>query len=640
MSDLDLLGHRHAEIVRTSLLEAEPPPIASLSPAPRSSTLLRRGAIAALAVTIGVVALTTFVSRSGPTGSSAPSESSTSAGLEPLGASLFLPPSIQQGEVVVFPLVLLDGTRMSLTLPPSVAADVAGFVPGGAAGWEMDICCGRTLDVIYGSLADLYGERVPDAVYADGAGHPVNFYAEPDGVDYLVFQIGSWVVRAWDNGPGPGERFTEENRARFASLLRGHETPEGFLVLDPVDPMQVRPTDAPDALLTAGDEDPVASILRGRTCAEEGPVSSNGYAVALGDEPAITVLCSPAHSTNIVIWRTGLTDPELDSVRLEVGVAEPTVEALTTGLVEGLVYLTSENPDQLTVVDLATETVTSSDLPELAPGDALYRLVRRGNVLTFYGQTENAPAVFVVNPETPEAPVLLGEAWFFVPSALEDRIWLAILDPNSPDTIRALSAVREVTIDGTITVSDVEPPGGRWPVAAVLDGLVFQANEILEIWDPATGETVATVPGPFPIATWRNRMATCTECSEVHLVDLDADTERTVPLPDGIATVNGYGGAFSPDGRYVAMSGFNQPGPITSDTVVALVIVDFVSGEAAIVEESWHTMGSSAYIAWSSDSNSVMFISGPDLIRYHLGDGTTDVIDVELTGRVYGLVAG
>jgi hypothetical protein len=230
---------------------------------------------------------------------------------------MFLPPSTPQGDAILFPLVLLDGTRMSLTLPSSVAADIAGFVPGGAAGWEMDMCCVRTLNVSYGSVADMYGDRLPDAVYIDGAGQPANFYSEPDGLDYLVFQFGSWVVRAWDNGPGPGEQFSEENRTRFATLLNGHETLEGFLVLDPVDPMQVRPTDAPDALLTAEDESSVASILRGRTCADEVLVTSNGYAIALADEPAVTVLCSPAHSIEIVIWRTGLTDAELDTVQLK-----------------------------------------------------------------------------------------------------------------------------------------------------------------------------------------------------------------------------------------------------------------------------------------------------------------------------------
>jgi hypothetical protein len=485
----------------------------------------------------------------------------------------------------------------------------------------------------------MYGDRLPDAVYMDGASQAVNFFPEPDGVDYLVFQFGSWVVRAWDNGPGPGEQFSEENRTRFAALLKGHETPEGFLVLDPVDPMQVRPTDAPDALLTTADQNPVASILRGRTCADEVPASSNGYAIAIGDEPAVTMLCSPAHSIEIVIWRNGLTDAELDSVELEVGVTEPTAEVPGVGR-QGLVYLTSESPEQLNVVDLDTQTVTSYDLPELAPGDALYRLVRRGDVLAFYGQTDTAPAVFIVDPDTPEAPQLLGEAWFFIPSALEDRLWLAMLDPDSPDTIRALSAVREVTIDGTVTVSDVGPPDGRWPVAAVLAGLVFQGDDTLEIWDPSTGETVDSVPGPFPIATWRNRLATCTGCSEVHLVDLDADTERTVPLPEEIATVSGYGGAFSPDGRYVAMAGFNQPGPITPATAQALVIVDFVTSEAAIVEETWHTAANLSYVAWSSDSSSTFVISGPDLFRYRTSDGTTEVIHVELTSPVYGMVAG
>ena len=141
-------------------------------------------------------------------------------------------------------------------------------------------------------------------------------------------------------GQRSGSRRTVQRREpnRFAALPNGHETPEGFLALDPVEPMRVMPTDAPDALLTAGDEVPVGSLLRGRTCPDDGPVTSNGYTLALGQEPEIVVLCSPAHSIEIVIWRTRLTDAELDSVRLEVGVTEPTGEVPAVSPEQGFVY--------------------------------------------------------------------------------------------------------------------------------------------------------------------------------------------------------------------------------------------------------------------------------------------------------------
>ena len=136
------------------------------------------------------------------------------------------------------------------------------------------------------------------------------------------------------------------------------------------------------------------------------------------------------------------------------------------------------------------------------------------------------------------------------------RIWIAVLDQTSPATVRALKAVREVTVDGVVTTDDVPTPDGRWPVAADDDGLIFQGEEVLDVWDPETQEFVETLPGPFPVAVWRNRIVTCGPCDQLNLIDLEADTLRTIDVPVGVASVDGYGGAFSPDGRYVAVPGF------------------------------------------------------------------------------------
>jgi len=101
--------------------------------------------------------------------------------------------------------------------------------------------------------------------------------------------------------------------------------------------------------------------------------------------------------------------------------------------------------------------------------------------------------------------------------------------------VRALSAVEEVTLEGTITARPVRPPNGRWPVAAIDDGLLFQGESKLDLWDPATESFLAQLPGPFPAATWGNRVVSCVECDELYLIDRDADTQRTVLPPDGVA---------------------------------------------------------------------------------------------------------
>lgn len=237
------------------------------------------------------------------------------------GGVMFGPPRVEAAETVEFPITLLDGTRLTLTLPRSLADDVAGLVPGGAASWEMDPCCARSLEVIYGSVEDLYGDRQPDVEYDDAEGSPVGFYTQDDDLDHLVFQYGSWVVRAWDGDPG-GRRFTEENREMFASLMRGHETSDGFLVLDPAEPMSIGPTDSPDATLTTVSGDGLVGVFGSRECASEGPsadpdlVTSAGNLVSFADSSGMTSICFPDTSLYLWVSRLDLTEAELEAIDL------------------------------------------------------------------------------------------------------------------------------------------------------------------------------------------------------------------------------------------------------------------------------------------------------------------------------------
>lgn len=309
----------------------------------------RRGVVAGMSVmaVLVVVVLGLLASLGGsssPPVASGGADGSLPAVTVPLddGGYLFGPPRVNREAAVEFPLILLDGRRVSVVLPDSVGGDVAGMVPGGATGWEVDVCCARTLDVIYGSVDDIYGDREPDETYEDADGNPVGFYSEENDLDYLVFEYGSWVVRAWDGGPGGGETFSEDERVRFASLMTGYETQEGFLVLDPSDPMTVMPTDAPDATLTDDSGAGLAGgaglvgVITSRDCAAEGPfadpetVTTEGYLVSVSEESGTTSICNPANSLMAWISRTDLSEAELDTIRLTYEDEEPVVDESTT----------------------------------------------------------------------------------------------------------------------------------------------------------------------------------------------------------------------------------------------------------------------------------------------------------------------
>lgn len=282
------------------------PPVAEMW-ARRRRRGLFFGSTAVVILVAGVVA--TLAALGGLAGGG--EEMSVPAGTAPLedGGVLFGPPRIQRADTVEFPITLLDGTRLTLTLPRSLADDVQGLVPGGAASWRLDPCCARSLDVTHGPVDDLYGDRQPDVWYKDADGNPVGFYTEEEDLDYLVFH-GSWVVRAWDGDP-EGQRFTEENREVFASLMRGRETAEGFLVLDPADPMSIGPTDSPDVTLTVGTGEGLVGIFKWRDCASEGPsanpdlVTSAGHLVSFAESSGMMSICFPDSSLYLWVSRLG-----------------------------------------------------------------------------------------------------------------------------------------------------------------------------------------------------------------------------------------------------------------------------------------------------------------------------------------------
>lgn len=365
-----------------------------------------------------------------------------------------------------------------------------------------------------------------------------------------------------------------------------------------------------------------------------------GWIVAAGTAAVVmavfgvTSLLSPTEETPAVSTTPAVTSAAFD--------AEPPVLEVQTN---SRVYF-SDGLGLLSEVDIDARSVTAHELPELAPGDPPYSLVSRGDVLVFYGQTDFGPATFAVDPDSPSSPTLIDdEAWFFVPSATEDRVWIAVLDPASPPTVRALEAVREVTVDGSVTTPDVAPPEGRWPLAAVDDGLVFQGDGVLEIWDPRTREFVETLPGPFPVAAWGNRIVTCGQCDQLDLIDLDADTQRTIDIPAGVASVSANG-VFSPDGRYIAMPGLLTEGPLTAETELVVVLVDFETGEASVIPGTL-TENRFAFpgIAWSADGQWVFM--GPftidddngELRAYRPGDETAYHIPVEVENEYFGMAA-
>jgi hypothetical protein len=286
------------------------------------------------------------------------------------------------------------------------------------------------------------------------------------------------------------------------------------------------------------------------------------------------------------------------------------------------------------IVDPATETAQHLPDEDLPPGDAPFRVVRRADSLVAW-----AYRTLVANPAPdPTFDVLVRDSLFFIPSSAPDRVWVGIIDEANDDG--RLTAVREVTIDGSVTVPDTRPPDGAWPVAAVDGNLVFQRSGELVVWDPGTGREVDRLPGELPVAWHGSVIAWCDgACRSLAVKDERTGTAITVRPPVDATGFDALYGAFSPDGRTLAVAVRLGDGE-EAERQLALIEVD--TGRLTLVEGA-SVPTPYVFIDWTPAGDTV-FITGGQLaghrqiVEYRVGDAAAHVLDVAV-GDFYGMAA-
>jgi hypothetical protein len=291
---------------------------------------------------------------------------------------------------------------------------------------------------------------------------------------------------------------------------------------------------------------------------------------------------------------------------------------------------------ELWVVDVAASTVRHRNLPQLSPGDPPYRIVRRGDKLVLWSYQ-----TLTLDPSsaTAQPSVLVRDSWIFIPSAAHDRIWIGILDPTSPETERRLAAVREVAVDGQVTVADVRPPEGRWPVAATTSALAFQSEGSgpgrLELWDPRTGKVVRRLPGDYPVASHGDVLAWCRQsCARLQVTNVATGKQVQVRPPAGATGFAPEKGVFSPDGKLLAV-------PVRTGPTWQLALVDVGGGTAtritgAAVQQDY------VFVDWSASGETVFLAGGRPgnqrIFEYRLGTAGGRRLPVEV-GDFFGIAA-
>jgi hypothetical protein len=192
----------------------------------------------------------------GPTGSPSPAVSPIAT------AEPFVPPTYREGGNEVMPVVFPDGTSAELVYPAELdLARRLGVAPNTQARL-LHGDCGDDLYITRERLAVGVSGSEPVAMY-EGVDRPVELWKgdRAHGGYRLVFSFGGWYVAAsCREGPGAGG----EEHQLWASSLQGHETRDGYLILETTPPLEVHPyRDAGGPALFLYDSDIIVELVAG-----------------------------------------------------------------------------------------------------------------------------------------------------------------------------------------------------------------------------------------------------------------------------------------------------------------------------------------------------------------------------------------
>jgi hypothetical protein len=213
-----------------------------------------------------------------------------------LGAGTpFVPPTRKDGDQTVMSLTLLNGDTIDLQYPTSLGLEKLKFTPATGIDWHPDgapaDCCSRQPEIRHGTIEQVFAGRAPTKTYAGRDGRVVEYFTGTT-TNYLAFQIGRWVVAVPDYDPG--SRFaasnppmTDQQRATYAAKVSGHETTDGSLVLDALEPLTLARAKF-DVDLGDGK---VIIMYRNCDTNEQVPAGTHGFTVDADSPSTGTWLC-------------------------------------------------------------------------------------------------------------------------------------------------------------------------------------------------------------------------------------------------------------------------------------------------------------------------------------------------------------
>jgi len=210
----------------------------------------------------------------GDRGKSVSPEAAPSPSPSPTAVEPFVPPTYEEGDRTVMPVVFPDGTNAELVYPRNLDLGALNIYPNtqalirhGDCGWDLFISRDRLAAGVRGSE--------PVAVHEGTAG-PVELWEgdKDHGGYWLLFGFGSWTVATPCNeDPAKGG----EDHAVWAGSLMGRETAEGYLILEAIPPLELHPdrgTGGPALFMSSPDV--IIEVVAGSTNTSEDRDPSDG----------------------------------------------------------------------------------------------------------------------------------------------------------------------------------------------------------------------------------------------------------------------------------------------------------------------------------------------------------------------------
>jgi hypothetical protein len=273
---------------------------------------------------------------------------------------------------------------------------------------------------------------------------------------------------------------------------------------------------------------------------------------------------------------------------------------------------------RLARLDVDRGSLVQSDIRAVID-DAVHPAVvpREGGLAVQGLDPEAGRSTLVVGTDLGAAPVVLGSSGYFVSSPAQDRVWLAIPAAGVVGPDGALRAIREMTVDGEITLPDAAPPERSALLGVLPEGHVFRTpGGRVEVRDPARADPVLSVAADSVLGVGSGRLAWCTAgCLAVSVFEPGAARAWSIVRPADVVAF-GETGAFSPDGRYVAV----PVGVRGAQGLHGAMLMVAVDRQAAWVIPDSDGVPLDAPVAWSPAGEWVFFgRSGNVLGAYRLG---------------------